>query len=619
MVGTSAAYHSRYVFSPDGAVCARVSDAGGVIRYRLSWHGEEMVGPSELSILPGAPAQISGGKVSATSQSWKPVWGQFSRIEDCYIESVLDLDLGGVEGRLYVRVYDRGVGFRYELSGCDDGANPTLYCEYNLAGDNALYSPAGEGEPLGPLAVSQLKRTGGREPRLRMPIVVERPDNKYLAILESDLVSTEGFGVMSVRFDRAKGKLASSNRAAPTGAKLVTPWRVILLGETAGDLVVNTVPVNLAAPCQIDDSAWIKPGKTLWDWRVHGYTAPDGFVYGINTESHLRFIDFAAANGIEYFLIDDAWYTEVSSGRIEMSDKLDLQRVADHAREKGVDLILYYDRRKGDYGDETLFEYYRSLGMKGIKYGFMRDNVPFSRNAIRQSAESHLLIDFHDSPAPLTGVRRTYPNAVTREYCHAQQDARRAFTPEAFIKMALINAIQGPVDMNNGCLDIDGINRGERQKGPRKRGSYLTTVVSEVARTLIIFSGLVCIPDAPEAYAAKADLFEFIRQMPVGRWDESRVLHSKIGHHICTARRHGNAWFIGAVVNQKGDVLSIDLDFLREGIEYDVTFYEDTEATHCKANPEAYRVRKGKVRKGDTIQARMAPGGGHAMWIRPAR
>lgn len=389
------------------------------------------------------------------------------------------------------------------------------------------------------------------------------------------------------------------------------------MGETAGDMVTSTVPVNLAAPCKLQDTNWIKPGKTLWDWRVHGYTAADGFTYGINNESYKRFIDFAADKGIEYFLIDDSWYKHASKGHFELVEALDLNEVSAYAAEKGVDLILYYDRKHGEYGDKELFPYYQSLGMSGIKYGFMGKNVDFSRDAIRQSAESELLIDFHDSPVPFTGVRRTYPNAITREYCHAQQDSRRAFTPEAFIKMALINAIQGPLDMNNGNFDIVNINAGLRQKGPRKPNSYFSTVVSECARTLIIFSGLVCIPDAPEAYLAKADLFEFIQEMPVGKWDDTRILHSKMGEYITTARRHGDEWFIGSVINQQGGILNIELDFLEEGKEYTVIFYEDTDETDCKTNPEDYQIRKSTVKKDDLIKAHLAPGGGHCMWIRP--
>lgn len=446
--------------------------------------------------------------------------------------------------------------------------------------------------------------------------MVEQTQNRFISILESDLFSSKGFGTMKLKLNIKTGKLESNSKPKKTEGKVITPWKVVLFNKTAGNLVTNTATVNLAAPCELESTDWIKPGKTLWDWRVHGYTAPDGFEYGINTESYKRFIDFGEANGIEYFLIDDSWYKHVTKGHFELSDALDLQEVIDYAADKNIELMLYYDRVHGEYGDKELFPYYKSLSMKGIKYGFMGNNADFSRDAIKQSAESELLIDFHDGPVPYTGVRRTYPNAITREYCHAQQDSRRAFTPETFIKMALINAIQGPLDMNNGNFDLKGINAGKREKGPRELNSYLSTVVSEAARTLIIFSGLVCIPDAPEAYEAKADLFEFIKKMPVGKWDETKILNSSIGKNITTARRYGNQWFVGSVIDQKGGSLDIKLDFLEAGKTYEVTFYEDTAETHCKTNPEAYQVRKGTVVKNDIIEAKLASGGGHCMWIK---
>ena len=171
--------------------------------------------------------------------------------------------------------------------------------------------------------------------------------------------------------------------------------------------------------------------------------------------------------------------------------------------------------------------------------------------------------------------------------------------------------------MNNGVFDITGVNQGERSRGPRKLNSFYSTVASEAARTLIISSGLVCIPDAPEAYEEKLDLFEFIQKQPVGQWDESKVIDAKIGSHITTARRHGDQWFVASVASQKGINLDIALDFLKEDKEYDITFYEDTEDTHCITNPEAYRVRQANARKDDIVNALLAPGGGHCMWIRP--
>ncbi|WP_115867743.1 glycoside hydrolase family 97 protein [Marinoscillum furvescens] len=601
--------------SPDGGVAIKLTNNEGKLRYEVLSKDQNLIEPSEISLFPDQQATIINSRTSSNNSSWEPVWGQFSKVQDHYNELVLDVDYEGVAAQLFVRVYNNGIGFRYTLPNAEEAQEVTFLCQYQLIPEAAIYSPSGERVPLGPVKLSDLGNE--EEVRLKIPLVVEKAGTPYLSLLESDLYSATAFKTMKVRYDDVYGALVSENKAQLGGDENTTPWRVILINEKLGDLVTNQVPLNLATPLQLEDPSWIKPGKTLWDWRVHGFTAEDGFTYGINTESYKRFIDFAAEKDIEYFLIDDAWYTKVTPGHFELSDKLDLQEVIDYAAEKDVELLLYYDRRHGEYGDDKLFEYYASLDMKGIKYGFMGSNEPFTRKAISQSAESKLLIDFHDGPVPMTGVARTMPNAITREFCHAQQDSRRAFTPETFIKMALINAIQGPLDMNNGNFDLTGINQGKREKGPRKTNSYMSTVVSEAARTLVIHSGLVCIPDAPEAYAAKADLFEFIQMQPVGKWDESKVLHAQMGDFITTARRAGEEWFVGSVYDERGGTLEIALDFLNDDQEYLVTFYEDTNETHGTTNPEAYQVRSGTVKKGDVIKAVMAPGGGHCMWIRP--
>jgi len=609
--------------SPDGKLSLQLELIGNQLNYRITQEGKERIGFSELGILPNAVVSIIDASERENDITWNPDWGQYSSIRDNFKELQLNIDIDGVGGKLQARVYNEGVAFRFILNEGQKPQKAIFKCEYALPEGSNYFFPKGETEPVGPVNFSELKEVlqqgNSKKNKIRVPLVAEYPDETFIALLESDLYLASGIRSMNLDMGGKVGIIESINKVELSEQEWTSPWRVILLGKSAGDLVVNTVPINLATPCKLENTDWIKPGKTLWDWRVHSYTAPDGFVYGINTESYFRFIDFAAEKSIEYFLIDDSWYKYATKGHFELSDKLELDKVIKYAAEKEVDLILYYDRKHGEYGDDALFPYYQSIGMKGIKYGFMGGNHDFTRDAIQKSARSKLLIDFHDGPVPYTGIRRTYPNAITREYCHAQQDSRRAFTPEAFIKMALINAITGPLDMNNGNFDLAGINSGLRQKGPLKENSYFSTVASEAARTLIIFSGLVCIPDAPEAYAAKADLFEFVQKMPVGKWDESRIVHSKIGEYITTARRHGNEWFIGSVYNQLGGTLDITLDFLEEGIEYDITFYEDTEETHCKTNQEAYQVRKGKVNKDDVVKAVMAPGGGQCMWIRATK
>ena len=611
------------ITSPDGNIDLRISLVNSTLNYQLNWSGKEVLGISELEIFTESKVTVLNSQIVEYDSTWNTVWGQQSSIRNNFKELQLDLNIDGVGGKLLARAYNEGVAFRFVLA---DGPKPkeaVLSCSYALPDGSSFFAPRGEHEPLGPLSLADLNTyhstatSKSLKTKINVPLLVETPDHLFVALLESDLYAANGFKSMNFGVNLEDGKVESINKVELNEEGITTPWRLILLGKSAGDLVVNTTAINLATPNQLENTDWIKPGKSLWDFRVNGYTAPDGFVYGINTESYLRFIDFAAAKSIEYFMIDGGWYSGHSEGEFKVKEDLDIARVMDYAKEKKVDVILYYDRKKGDFGDTQLYPYFQSLGAKGIKYGFMGDNPEFSRGAIMKSAESELLINFHDGPVPFTGIHRTFPNAITREYCHAQQDSRRAFTPESFIKMALINAITGPLDMNNGNFDLTGINSGLRHKSPLETNIYFSTVASEAARTLVIFSGLVCIPDAPEAYEAKKDLFEFIQKQPVGKWNESRILHSKIGKYITTARRHGKEWFIGSVYNQEGGELDIELTFLDVGKEYEVTYYEDTPETHYKTNPEAYHVWNGKVKKDDVIKAAMAPGGGHCMWIRP--
>ena len=179
-------------------------------------------------------------------------------------------------------------------------------------------------------------------------------------------------------------------------------------------------------PSKLKDTSWIKPGKGLWDWRVHGYDNGD-FVYGIDTRSYLRYIDFCAEQGIEYFTVDDHWFKSAKDGTMIVSPEVDIEKVMGYAKEKGVMIMLYYDNKKGKFGDDKLFSRYAQLGAAGMKYGFEGNRSAFTRNAIATAAENKLLINFHDGPVPMAGVERTMPNLITREYCHGQQDSRSAF------------------------------------------------------------------------------------------------------------------------------------------------------------------------------------------------
>ena len=593
------------VQSPDGQVAASFEVENGGLFYSVSKRGKPVVGSSKIEILAGARMAVVGQSIRDNDSSWAPVYGQFSSIRDHHRELTLSLTAGGAPAKLLCRAFDTGIGFRFVLSRESLGKELSFSSGYNVLNNAATYSGQ-RGLEAGSLT---------KPVRVSVPVVTERKDGLHVALLESDLYSAAGFESMRIRFSAAAKGLVAASSAISVGEGQLTAWRVILIGETAGDLTVNTVTLNLAAPCRLADTRWITPGKGLWDWRIHGYNNGE-FVYAIDTRSYLHLIDFCGEQGLEYFTIDDHWFKAAGNGKMTVAPEVDIAKVMAYAAEKGVMIMLYYDRKKGDFGDETLFNHYAGLGATGMKYGFMGNRSKFTRDAIDAAAENKLVINFHDGPVPMTGVERTMPNLITREYCHAQQDSRSAFTPETFLKMAMVSALSGPLDMSNGNFGIRSINAGEREKGPRKKNSYISTVVSEVARTLVIYTGLVMLPDAPEEYLKKADLFEFLKVMPA-TWDETRVLNSKIGNYITVARRKGDVWFVGSVCDQTERTLDIPLDFLELGKDYQATLYQDAPDAHGVENPEAYEIATATVRRGNVVSARMAVGGGHAMIIRP--
>ncbi|WP_246117812.1 glycoside hydrolase family 97 protein [Adhaeretor mobilis] len=593
------------VRSPNEQVATSFVVENGSLCYQVSRDGKPVIASSKVEIFAGAEMAMIEHSIRKHDSNWKPVYGQFSTIRDHHRELTISLIADGIPVKLLCRAFDSGIGFRFVLPKESADKSMRYSSEYKVLDGAAHYA--------GPVGATV--ELSAKTKRVAVPLVTECRDGLHLAFLESDLYSAVGFECMRIQFHATKKSLRASSSAVSIGEGQLTPWRVILIGETAGELTVNTVALNLAAPCKLEDTSWIEPGKGLWDWRIHGYHNGE-FVYDIDTRSYLHLIDFCAEQGLEYFTVDDHWFKTAENGKMVVAPEVDIAKVMDYAKEKGVMIMLYYDRKKGDFGDQTLFSHYADLGATGMKYGFMGNRAGFTRDAIDAAAENKLLINFHDGPVPMAGVERTMPNLVSREYCHGQQDSRRAFTPETFLKMAMVSALTGPLDMSNGNFGINSINAGERKKGPKKKNSYISTVVSEVARNLVIYTGLVTLPDAPEEYLKKADLFEFLKAMPA-TWDDSLVLNSKIGTYITVARRSSDTWFIGSVNDQSERTLDVRLDFLEPEVAYEATLYQDARDSHGVKNPEAYEVKTITIKQGDTVPATMAVGGGHAMIIRP--
>jgi alpha-glucosidase len=205
---------------------------------------------------------------------------------------------------------------------------------------------------------------------------------------------------------------------------------------------------------------------------------------------------------------------------------------------------------------------------------------------------------------------RTWPNAVTREFCHSQLDGHHVFTPGTFVTAVFVNMLAGPLDMNNGLADLT-------QAGRVDQGTPVpSTLTGEIARTLIVFSGATVIPDIPEYYRKHPELLRFLaaEQMP---WRESKTLAGEIGEYIVMARQAADgAVLIGAATNESPRELDVPLAFLPAG-NYEALVIQDGSKSDYRTHAEDYKAETRAVTPATTLHLKLAPGGGACVLLTP--
>ena len=638
------------VSSPDSSVRATLSLHEGQAQWFLQLDGKEYLQNGRLGLeIDGRPLsalETKSTQLSSHEETVQTVWGNFSHHHDHYSQLVWRLqETVGSKRTLHiiVRVYNDGAALRYEFP--SDGGWDEQICltddltEFRFADDYTAWAYDGEHDPKGPQPLSRFVRM---DKGARLPLTVKCNSSAYLAVLEAAIFDHAPFTLAPLDQEPYSFRATLPDSTLSAGGR--TSWRTVLVGRQPGDLLTSPVLFCLNPPCAIEETDWIKPGLAFWDWRAWGAKTPDGFVYGLDMASWKRFIDFASKHNVSYLVLDANWYgpefdknSDPRTSRDHLvvqpdpdkpniirvpapknwKDPIDVPGLIRYGKERGVGIILYFnDIARTNYPFEETLALFQQWGAAGIKYGFMKgkgqQKVWDTREIVSLCAKYHLLCDFHDGPVPPSGDRRTYPNYVTREFCHSQSDALRVFSPTGFCEQVFVNMVAGPLDMCNGMYTL----KNPAQDRPKIFKNIETTIVAETARVMITFSGLSILPDCPEAYRARADLFAFISQLPM-TWDETHVLHGEIGAYISMARRHGSQWFVASATNEQKRTLEIDLSFLEPNRTYTATLYEDAPDAHFQTNREVYAIRTLQVKQGDALPAPMAPGGGHCIHLRP--
>ncbi len=484
---------------------------------------------------------------------------------------------------------------------------------------------------------SFLKLSEWDKERLALPpLVVATENGRRLCITEADLLHYPGMYLYNPEGTTGfKGHFAPYPKTVKRGGfndiqGVVTerepyiakysrgthfPWRILIIANHDHELIDNDMVYRLATPNKLSDISWVKPGKVAWEWwNDHNLSGVD-FETGINNQTYKYYIDFAAANGIEYVILDEGWSDPDKPDLFTVVDQIDLEELVDHGASKGVGIMLWAGYYPFEKDLEAVCKHYASLGVKGFKIDFMdRDDqlmVEFHHRAAQVAAKYRLLVNFHGTYKP-TGLQRTYPNAITFEAVqgleHMKWTATQTDQVTHDVTIPFIRMVAGPLDYTPGAMrNATRENYRSIYSEPMSQG----TRCRQLAQYVVFESPLAMLSDSPVNYVQEQECTDFIVGIPT-TWDDTHALGGEIGKYVSIARRKGDEWYVGAMTNWDARTITLDLSFLGAG-HFKAEVYRDGVNANRIASDYAKQVVD--IAADRRMKITMAPGGGYAMRI----
>lgn len=651
LVGSGASAPAAELASPDGRIQVTVGvkerleprRAGRRLYYSVARDGRTLIGDSALGLdfadLPPLARDlvIEDEARRSFDQTWQTVVGKSRDVRDHGNELTLSLREAGEPGRelqVVFRAYDDGVGFRYVLP-----EQPGLE-DFRLAGERSEFRFIGDPEAWAADYGSFASHQESEFPKttvsaiapsahVGLPLLVKAAERAWVAVTEAGLRDWAG---MYLGGTGAPGALVS--RLAPRHddpavavvgkTPHVSPWRVLMIGDDPGRLIESNVVLNLSEPLAIEDPSWITPGRSAWDRWWSGDWAPGAdFEIAMNTATMKYFTDLAAEMGWEYVLVDWGWYGPIEdfeTGGVRDCTQpiaaVDVPEIVRYANAKGVKVLLWIFWTHMDQKMDEALALYEKWGVSGIKVDFMaRDDqwmVNWYETLVRKAAAHHLTVDFHGAYKP-TGLRRAYPNLLTREGVLGNEYNKWStrITPEHKVTIPFTRMLAGPMDFTpGGFFHATPATFEARDSRPWVMG----TRAAELAQLVVYESELQVLCDSPDAYRQSPVGVEFLKEVPT-TWDETRVLTGAVGEHVTIARRSGERWFLGSMTGTEGRTLEVPLAFLGDGA-WTARVWAD--APDADVHPENAVAETRTVRPGETLSLELAPAGGQAVIFEPA-
>lgn len=682
--------------SPNGDVVLDFKlTADGVPTYSVSYKKKLIVRESRLGFeIKGQPSLtnkfvIRSSEVREHNQSWKPVWGEVASIRDHHRQSTIRLQQkldGMTPGReliLHFRVFDDGVGFRYEFPSQDGLKNFTITdekTEINLTGDHKAFWIPGDydtneyrysttklsevrAKEVSDKATEIGTRTPFAENAVQTPLMLKTTDGIYVNIHEAALKNYPAMYLVVDQKDfSATTHLAPDRNGekAVLSSPSVTPWRTIVVSDDARKVLASKIILNLNEPTKITDTSWIKPQKFLgvW-WEMHINTGswnyadvsdtsltetdwkslkPNG-KHAANTANVKRYIDFAAKNGIDGVLVEgwnigwEDWYGKMKDNVFDFVTPypdFDVQELRKYAASKKVKLIMHHETSASvdnyERRIDAAFKFMKDNGYDAVKTGYVGRILPKG-----EFHDGQWMVNHYDRVAEKAAAMKIMINAhepvrpTGQHRTHPNWMASEAARGNEFNAWSNGNppeheTILPFTRLMGGPMDYTpGIFQLKLDKYGKKE-QVQTTLAKQLALYVTIYSPMQMVADLPQNYEPHMDAFQFIRDVAVD-WDDTRYLEAEPGDYVTIARKAKGTenWFIGAITDENARTAKVLLAFLASGKKYTATIYADAADAHWEKNPAAYKIETREVDAKSVLDIALAAGGGAAISIKPIK
>ena len=687
-LGLAGRVQASEVTSPNGEMKLTFTLRDSKPYYSVSFRGKPVIKPSRLgyelhnaeNLLEGFTQ--TGEKTSTFDETWTPVWGENKTIRNHYKELLVNLiqEKTGRVMNLRFRVYDEGVGLRYEFP--QEGSKLNYFVvkeectEFALTGDHIAWWIPGDYDTqeyeYSRSRLSEIRslfkkkvtdnasQTSFSETGVQTSLQLKTDDGLYINLHEAALVN---YPAMHLNLDDKNMVFRSWLTPDAQGIKgylqtpCQSPWRTIMITDDARKVLSSHLILNLNEPCKIKDTSWIHPTKYVGVWweMISGkgdwaYTSqfpsvklgitdyakakPSGR-HSANNENVRRYIDFAAQHGFGGVLVEGwniGWEDWFGNSKEYVFDfqtpypDFDIKALNEYAHSKGVKLIMHHETSSSIMNYEKhmdqAYQLMKDYGYDAVKSGYVGNLIPRGEHHYSQIAINHYQHAIEraaDYKIMVNAHEAVRPTGLCRTYPNLiGNESARGTEYQAFGGITPGHtAILPFTRLQGGPMDYTpGIFEMQCSNGSRAN----STIGGQLALYVTMYSPLQMAADFPENYEKHLDAFQFIKDVALD-WDKSIYLEAEPMEYITAARKAkgSSSWFVGSVTGLKPHNSTLRLDFLDKGKTYVATVYADAPDADYKTNPQAYTITKGLVTAKSVLKLHSVAGGGYAISIVEAK